>query len=234
MTRRIPDSATPDGSGRLPAVVGLAVAWGGTGVLVSPAAMASSDPSSLAATLLGLLLLWLLCAAVLAIVVFWERKPLESLWLNHFRWQSVAWAAVVVAGSVVVLFPATEWVRTAAGLPGYSGGMERALAQPVWVRLAAVVTAGVVEEILFRGYAVTRLAQLTGSLTLAVLLSSLVFAALHLPVWGPGPSLAFLIGGVATTAFFAWRHDLLAMIIAHVAIDAWGIVITPALSSWWL
>lgn len=59
-----------------------------------------------------------------------------------------------------------------------------------------------------------------------------MFAALHLPVWGPGPSLGFFMGGLATKAFFVWRKDLAVMIIANVAIDRWGLVITPAVSRW--
>ena len=103
----------------------------------------------------------------------------------------------------------------------------------MWFRVAAVVTAGVVEETLFNGFAVTRLALLTGSLWLAGALSVTVFAGLHVPFWGAGPALSFLIGGTASTAFFIWRQDLLAMIVAHVAIDAWGLVITPLYSEWW-
>jgi membrane protease YdiL (CAAX protease family) len=95
-----------------------------------------------------------------------------------------------------------------------------------------LLTAGIVEEILFRGYSVTRILQLS-NVTLAVVLSSAAFAALHLPLWGVGPSLAFFIGGLATTSFFVWRRDLLAMIIAHIAIDAWALLITPAFPHWW-
>jgi len=35
------------------------------------------------------------------------------------------------------------------------------------------------------------------------------------------------------TVFFGWRRDLVAMIVAHVAVDTWGLVITPAVSHWW-
>jgi membrane protease YdiL (CAAX protease family) len=186
------------------------------------------------ASLLGQLALWLLCATVIGIMMFWERRPLESLWLRPLQWQSFAWAGALIFASIVLVFPVTEWVRKAIGLPGYAAGMETALAHPVWFRILAVLTAGVVEEILFRGYAVTRLAQLTGSLLLAGSLSTLVFAALHLPLWGAGPSLAFFIGGLATTAFFMWRRDLVAMIVAHTAIDAWALLVTPAFSQWWV
>jgi hypothetical protein len=34
-------------------------------------------------------------------------------------------------------------------------------------------------------------------------------------------------------AFPVWGRDLAAMIVEHVAIDMWGLVITPAASPWW-
>jgi len=217
---------------RAPAIVGLLIAWGGTAVLVSPAAQLL-DWSSIVVRSAAQAVLWLLWVAVIGIVLLWEKKPLSSLWLRDFEWQSVAWAAVLVLGSIFVLFPVTEWLRRTLGLPGYGAGMEYALASPMVLRALSVLTAGIVEETLFRGYAVTRLLQLSGSLVFAIISSSVVFAALHLPVWGPGPSLGFLIGSVAMTAFFVWRRDLLAMIIAHVAIDTWGLLVTPELSEWW-
>lgn len=217
---------------RAPAIVGLLVAWGGTALLVSPAAQ-GFDWSSIVVRFVGQAVLWLLFGAVIGIILLWEKKALSSLWLRGFEWQSVAWAVVLVLGSIFVLFPVTESLRQALGLPGYAAGMEYALASPMWLRAFSVVTAGIVEETLFRGYAVTRLVQLTGSAMFAVISSSVVFAALHLPVWGPGPSLGFLIVSIAMTAFFVWRRDLLAMIIAHVAIDTWGLLLTPELSAWW-
>ena len=209
------------------------VAWGGTALLVSPAVRLVGDSSSVGIRFLEQVALWLLCGGVIGIVVFWEKRSLDSLWVRPFEWASLVWAGVLVVGTIVLIFPATEWIRSRVGLAGYAAGMETALVDPMWLRVFAVLTAGVVEEVLFRGYAVTRLARLTGSVTWAVVLSSAVFAALHLPVWGGGPSLAFFVGGLATTTFFVRRRDLLAMIIAHVAIDAWALVITPAFSRWW-
>jgi membrane protease YdiL (CAAX protease family) len=177
--------------------------------------------------------LWILFAAVLGIVFLWEKQPLSTLWLKPLEWQSVAWAVVLVLASNLVIFPATEWIRNAVALPGYELGMEKTIAMPVWFRIVAVVTAGIVEETLFRGYAVTRLLRLTGSVWLAGVVSVAVFASLHLPYWGTGPVLAFFLGGLVTTAFFIWRRDLLAMIIAHIVIDAWAFMVTPLYSTWW-
>src|SRR5688572_8099845 len=73
---------------RAPAVIGLLVAWGGTALLVSPLGDRLGDPTSLSAALLAQALLWLLFAAVVVIVVFWEKQPLASLWLRPFQWRS--------------------------------------------------------------------------------------------------------------------------------------------------
>jgi hypothetical protein len=45
-----------------------------------------------------------------------------------------------------------------------------------------------------------------------------------------GPSVAFLLTGAVLTAFFVWKRDLLAMILAHIAIDAWALVVRPHFS----
>jgi len=223
-----------DDTSRTASWAGLAVAWGGTALLVSPASRFLGPPGSIVTACFEQAVLWLLFIAVLVIVFAWEQERLSSLWLRPLEWQSFAWAAALVAASLLVLFPVTEWLRRTLGLPGYQAGMEAVLALPAWFRLVAAMTAGVVEETLFRGYSVTRLSRLTGSVWLAAGISVVASAMLHLPMWGPGPSLAFLVGGAATTAFFVWRRDLLAMMIAHAIIDTWGLVVTPDVSQWWV
>lgn len=214
------------------AVVGLAVAWVGTGLLISPAARLLGKPDRIATRCLEQTFLWMLFAAILVIVIVWEKQPLASLWFQP-HWFSVAWGLLFAVLSVLVIIPAREWVRRTAGLGGFAAGMEKILTLPVWFRVVAAITAGVVEETLFGGYTITRLAFLTGSLWLAGALSVAAFAALHIPSWGVGPAVSFLVGGAVSTAFFIWRQDLLAMIIAHASVDVWGLVITPLYSEWW-
>jgi len=217
----------------VPALVDLALAWGGRALLASPAGRLLGSPERITTKCLEQVALWLLFAAIVAIVVSWEKQPLASLWLRPLDGKSVAWGLLFALATICVVIPATEWVRRAAGLAGYAAGVEQVLALPIWFRVVAVITAGVVEETLFRGYAVTRLTLLTGSLWFAGALSVAIFAGLHLPFWGAGPTLSFLLGGVVSTAFFIWRQDLLAMIVGHTFVDAWGLVLTPLFSEWW-
>lgn len=52
-----------------------------------------------------------------------------------------------------------------------------------------------------------------------------VFAFLHLPHWGIGPALAYLVAVGIALAFFCWRRDLLANIVAHVTVDGLGLLL---------
>ena len=104
--------------------------------------------------------------------------------------------------------------------------MAKVLVLPVWIRLIATITAGIVEDGLFLGYTFTRLEQLVGP-WLGGVISIAASALLHLPHWGWGPVLAYLFTGAIGTAFFVWRRDLLANMTAHVVVDTMGIVIVP-------
>jgi len=215
------------------AVTGLAVAWGGTALLVSPLARDLDDPSRLPIAFVGQALFWALAAAVVASVLFWEKQPLRSLWLQQFRWQSIAWGLPLVDAYYTILFPLGEAVRRAAGLSGFGTGMDHVSRFPLWYRTVAVVGAGIGEEILFRGFSITRLAMLTGRIWVAALVTLVGFCVLHVPVWRWGFALGGLVSGAAAMAFFIWRKDLLAMMVFHISTDAIGTVIAPMFSEWW-
>ena len=214
-------------------ITGLTVAWSGTALLVSPLARGLSDPSRLANALVGQALFWALAAAVVTTVLVWERQPLGSLWLQRFRWQSITWGLLLVAAYYTVLFPLGEWVRRSAGLPGFGAGMEQVIRFPVWYRIVAVVGAGIGEEVLFRGFSVTRIAMLTGSIRLAAVVTLIGFHLLHVPLWGWGFALGGLVSGAVAMAFFIWRKDLLAMMVFHLSADALGLIVAPWFSEWW-
>ena len=80
--------------------------------------------------------------------------------------------------------------------------------------------AAAVEETLFRGYAIERLQEVTGSILSAAVISWLASTVMHLNSWG----LAFLIyagfHGVILTLLYVWRRNLYSNIIAHWVVDA--------------
>lgn len=211
-------------------LAGLGVAWGGVLLVLGPAGRLLGLSDRLLTDVLAQLYLWLLAGLIVVIVVHWERQPLASLNLRPFHWSSVTWGLLLAVVVRYVVMPPLIWAVQAAGLPGFEPGMSRALEAPIGLRAFQVVTAGVVEDTLFIGYAYTRLARLTGSGWFAGALAVTVMALLHLSNWGMGPVLIYLATGSVYVAFFAWRRDLLANITAHTTVDALALVIVPLLA----
>jgi uncharacterized protein len=87
------------------------------------------------------------------------------------------------------------------------------------------------EELLYRAYAIESLSAITGSFSIAGAVSLLAFAAAHVPMWGWGPALTALVSGAVATLVYVWRRDIVALIVAHVATDLYGIVIAPYIAS---
>ena len=210
-------------------LAGLGVAWGGVLlVLGGPIGRLLGPPDRPLTAVLGQLYLWLLLGLIVVIVLRWERQPLASMNLRPLHWSSVLWGLLLAAVVRLLLMPPLIWAVEALGLPGFDSGMSRAMEAAVGVRIVQVVTAGIVEDTLFIGYAYTRLARLTGSAWLAGALAVTAMAFLHLPNWGWGPVLLYLVTGGVFVAFFAWRKDLLANIVAHTTVDALALVVVPA------
>jgi uncharacterized protein len=212
------------------ALAGLTVAWGGPVILLSPADRLLGAPDRMTTKILEQLVLWGLLAVIAAIVIFWEKQPLASLSLRPIRWSSLAWGLLLAAAMICVVMPSLTWALRVAGIPGFDAGMARILILPLWFRVIAVVTAGIVEDTLFLGHTFNRLTLITGSYLLSGVLTVLVVSFLHFPNWGLGPVLAYFVAVGLGAGFFVWRRDLLANIVAHVTVDAMSIVIVPLLS----
>lgn len=215
----------------LPALVGLTVAWGGTVLLLSPADRLLGAPDRLTTKVLEQLVLWVLLVVIVAIVMLWEKQPLASIGLRPPRWSSLAWGLLLAAVTICIVMPSLTWALKVAGIPGFEAGMAKVLGLPIWFRIVAVVTAGIVEDTLFLGYAFTRLTRITGSPWPAGIVAVAAFSLLHLPNWGVGPMLTYFVAVGLAMGFFAWRRDLLANIVAHTVVDGMALVIIPVLSS---
>jgi uncharacterized protein len=211
----------------LPTLGALLLALAGPPLLTIVARRTLGDALSVARILPFDLALWAMLAVVLWVVVRVERQPLASIGLHRPRWSTLAWALVLLVGISFVVVPAVLRLAYAAGLPGYESGLARLMRLPAWYRVFLAVSAGVVEEVLYRGYAVERLAALTGSRWRGGALAVGVFTLAHVPAWGVGPLPVFLVASAVATAFYLWKRDLVALMIAHALGDAIGLVWLP-------
>lgn len=161
---------------------------------------------------------WGVVGLLLLHVIYLERRPLSSLGIKP---PSLANLAQGVLGGILTL----------AGLaaiflilfPILHVSESRQLGQltrtPVWWRVISVIRAAIGEEVLFRGYAISRLRALTGSLSWGAFLSWAIFSLEHVGVWGWGHLLIAGFGGATLTVLFLWKRNLWVSIVAHMIID---------------
>lgn len=84
---------------------------------------------------------------------------------------------------------------------------------------AVALTVGVYEEVLFRGFLMTRLRRVTGSWAVAVILNTVLFTALH-AVDQTAPALvAVTILSLSFSLVTVWRRSIIPAIVAHTVFD---------------
>lgn len=84
--------------------------------------------------------------------------------------------------------------------------------------VGVAITAGICEELIFRGFLMTALTQSSGSPVLAAVISSGAFGVLHAYQRPPGALRAAIIGCVLASSV-VMTGSIYAAIIAHIAID---------------
>ncbi len=176
------------------------------------------------------LALWVILAVILTVMVRVERQPLTSIGLAAPRWSTALWAVALVVVITFILTPAAYWAVGKVGLTSFEQQLGKLLKLPAWYRLFLAVTAGAVEEPLYRGYAVERISSLTRSYWVGGSIAAVAFGAVHIPFWGLGPALVALVTGAVATAFYVWKRDLAALMIAHAIGDAVALVLLPVVS----
>ena len=171
----------------------------------------------------GLVIHWVNLAALIAIVIFWERRALASIGLRPIRWWTVPLG--LLAG-VVITFVSGALV---SGLRLSSDVQFVTYLQslPFGTRLLLALTAGVFEETLYRGYALERLTMIWGSKWAAAVVTVTLFTLAHLPVVGIAHLLPVGIVSLFVTLLYLWRRDLILNMAAHATIDAIGLLLAP-------
>jgi membrane protease YdiL (CAAX protease family) len=165
------------------------------------------------------LIIWSWVGLVLLYVGGVERRPLSSI---GFRTPGV-WDGVlgVLTGLLIlvalgliyyVLFPLLHWSEQQQ--------ISQVAVMPRWLSVLIVVRAAVSEEILFRGYAIERIQQLTGSRSIAGIVSCLVFTLDHIGFWGWHHVFIAGLAGALLTLLYLWRRNLWINMLAHFMVDA--------------
>ena len=170
-----------------------------------------------------------LALVVVAILRFGERLPLSAIGLVRPSAGSILRGVALGVGVYVGL------ALIALGLSSLGAFDNRAatdsiLAWSLPLRIAVATAAGVVEELLYRGYAIERLTAMTRRRGLSTVLALLAFSLAHVPYWGLAGIAVPLLGGAFFSLLYLWRRDLVLCMSAHSTIDLIGLVLLPALA----
>ncbi len=96
---------------------------------------------------------------------------------------------------------------------------------PLWLQTLTMIRAGVVEEILFRGYLLERLATISGKRQIGAVLSAAYFIAVHISSWGYAQLIVVSFGAIILTALYLFRRDLICNMLAHSFTDFIGFML---------
>jgi membrane protease YdiL (CAAX protease family) len=166
---------------------------------------------------------------VLIIVVVLERQPLSSIGFKRLGWGALGFGLL----GLIACFlsnPLSGLILHAVGGKEPVDQIRQLGGLPVWILMILPFRAAITEEILFRGYAMTRVQALTGSRFLAFILPAALFCVAHAPFFGLAYALAVGPLAIVLGLLFLWRKNLWANIIAHAGVDAVGLTLTWAVA----
>lgn len=177
--------------------------------------------------LIASLKLWLMAGAILFAWAFEARSfNLLGLTFPEAGWSTwLAWGiAALVSGyfffQMLAAFLSVQWRQSYRQQLEGSGEGFRFMPDTIGEHAAFCwlgITAGVTEEVIFRGFLIWMFAQIV-SLPVAALVALLFFGAFH-AYQGAGGLISSLIAGAVLTAMFLLSGSLWPVITLHIAID---------------
>jgi uncharacterized protein len=170
---------------------------------------------------------WALAALCIILAAVISPTGIASLGVRAVSIQTLFLGAVTAAGTLL-LFAAIGVIQRAWGLPNADIALfARVTALAPLHKLFLVVTAGVTEEILYRGYAIGLGQDLFGRVWAAATLSWSVFILAH-GNWRASHLVSVAVAGGTVTVLFVLGRDLAACILAHTLIDGVAVALMPA------
>lgn len=169
---------------------------------------------------------WGLVALVLLYMLIVGRDMAEIGLTMHLDWKMVV--ALMATGAIVVFFFYQGWLLTKSTEAQYKVRQQVRRISPIIPRnfrqlagfILLAVTAGICEEILFRGFLINYLNMYTNIYS-AALVSSIVFGIAH-AYQGPRGMLQGMIAGIVFAGLYLFSGSLLAPIVLHAIVDIHG------------
>ncbi|QIB66091.1 CPBP family intramembrane glutamic endopeptidase [Kineobactrum salinum] len=154
---------------------------------------------------------WLVMVLLGVFIIFFERRSFKSIGLVKPSGKDIQWSIIFWGISVAVSGFVHEWIP----LPP-SPGLDIILALSIPVLMLIILTTSITEEVFYRGYAIERLKELTGSMPVAVAISLSLFLLPHILFFGPHWLLTQGLSVALLYVLYVWRRNLFSCIVMHL------------------
>ncbi len=175
--------------------------------------------------MLGELGFWLLLLVMILWIYFVEKRTITSIGWKKLTIKTV-FVAIGLGFVLFIVFGFANVVIQKLGLELNQEIAEMISAKSIPVLFLLVLRAAVVEEVLYRGYAIERINELTKSKWVAGVVPLIMFMLVHLS-WGIGHLLFIFIAGGLLTLMYVSKRNLALNIIAHFTVDVIALAVLP-------
>ncbi len=164
-------------------------------------------------------------ACILGFIAFGVlRHGASHFGLEMFGWRDVLAMVGALVGNAIATGIASRLFSSAPGMPD----LRSLAAVPISLRIILVLTAGICEEFMYRGFGIEEIAHFTGNRWIAGGLSLVFFTFGHLGRYGWSAALLIpAIAGGFLTLLYLWRRNLPICMLMHAIIDATFVVVIP-------
>ena len=205
--------------------LGISLALVGPGVIALLSNWFATNPETLFPRAVFLVLFVTLVVGVVLLATRLEGSSWESLGFGTASGFSLLKAVPLTVFFIFAFGPAAYWFLSVMDMQGFESGIARLDQLPFGYLILSIIIVGASEEWLYRAYAIERLERLTGSTGIAVVVSLVIFALVHYPLWGAGPAVTTLVSGAILAGLYVYTRDIVMLMVAHVATDVYGIAL---------
>jgi membrane protease YdiL (CAAX protease family) len=166
---------------------------------------------------IGLISKTVVIIAIPLLVVYWERRSLKSIGLRAVSTRDLLAATSIFLAYLLIspLLISVAYRISTLAAQLTAGGVMYASLKPKWLDWSGLLANGIAEEVGFRGYAIERIEELTGSTLLGASVPFIINVLVHAPVWGLYGMLAKAPILLLLVVLYLWRRNLPACALAH-------------------